>query len=74
MLTATENVTENVTENRLDVIKKLIVGNPKITTIELSKKLNVTRMTVFREIEKLKGKGEIKRIDPDKRGHWEVIQ
>ena len=69
-----KNVTENVTENRLILIEKLIKENPTITTTQLSKILKVTRMTVSREIEKLKTGNKIKRIGPDKGGSWEVLK
>lgn len=49
-----ENVTENVTEKRLELIIETIKVNPKITTTELSRKLNVSRMTLHRDFEKLK--------------------
>ena len=38
----------------------------------LSNQLNITRMTLHRELEKLKEKGILKRIGPDKGGHWEI--
>ncbi|NCO56105.1 MAG: HTH domain-containing protein, partial [Bacteroidetes bacterium] len=46
--------------------------NPKITTTELSEKLNVTRMTIHRDLDDLKAIERIKRIGPDKGGYWEV--
>jgi len=74
----TENVTENdertnnVTENRLELILKEIKNNPTISFDELSEQLHVVRMTIYRDIEKLKRKGLIIRVGPDKGGHWEV--
>ena len=68
-----ENVTENVTE-RFQLLLSEIKANPYITTTELSQKCNVTRMTVHRDLDKLKQQGLIVRIGPDKGGHWEVIE
>ena len=68
-----ENVTENVTENRLNLIIQLIKKSPKITTINLSKSLNVSRMTIHRDLEILKKTNKIKRLGPDNGGHWEII-
>ena len=51
-----------------------IKANPYITTTELSQKCNVTRMTVHRDLDKLKQQGLIARVGPDKGGHWEVIE
>ena len=67
-----ENVTENVTEKRLKQLLAYIRENPKITTTALAKMLSVTRMTAHRDLEKLKDLGLIKRVGPDKGGHWEV--
>jgi ATP-dependent DNA helicase RecG len=41
---------------------------------ELAEQLNVTRRTIHRDIDKLKQKGLIERIGPDKGGYWKVIQ
>lgn len=62
---------QNVTE-RLPLMLSEIKANPNITTHELAKKINVTRMTVYRDLEKLKKLGAIVRVGPDKGGYWEV--
>ena len=62
----------DVTENRLDKILTLIGSNPKITTIELAKELNVTWMTIHRGLEILKSADKLRRMGGDKGGHWEV--
>ncbi|MBR4688863.1 MAG: HTH domain-containing protein [Bacteroidales bacterium] len=67
----TDNVTDNVTE-RLPLMLSEIKANPNITTHELAKKINVARMTVYRDLEKLKKLGAIVRVGPDKGGYWEV--
>jgi len=33
----------------------------------------VARMTIYRDIEKLKNKRQIKRMGPDKGGYWKII-
>jgi len=57
----TENV-PNFTEKRRSKID------------ELARRLSVVRMTVYRDIDKLKTKGLIERIWPDKGGYWRVIK
>ena len=67
----TEKVTEKVTENQrkiLDAIK----GNPNITAPELAKILAISERKTKENIKKLKEKMLLKRIGPDKGGHWEV--
>ena len=68
----TENVTENVAENRRQSIIQLIRKNVTISTSELAERLGVTRMTIHRDIEKLKQQGHLTRIGPDKGGWWKV--
>ena len=70
----TENVTENVTEDRLFYILNAIKKDDKITITELAKMLGVTIMTIRRDMDKLKQKGLITRIGPDKGGYWQVIE
>jgi len=67
----TDNVTDNVTENN---ILNIIATNNNITTSELAEKLKLTRRTIARYINKLKDKGVLKRIGPDKGGYWEIIK
>ena len=70
----TENVTENVTNKRYDLILKLLKINNKITVDEIAKRLNVTKRTIIRDIEKMKNNKLIERIGPAKGGHWEIIE
>ena len=68
-----ENVTENVTENRLDQLYNQIKSNNSISIDQLAEKLNVTRRTIIRNIEKLKQKSKIQRVGSDRGGYWEII-
>ncbi|MFH0906269.1 MAG: ATP-binding protein [archaeon] len=65
-----DNVPENVSKNRIKKILDLIKANKKISSIELSKTLEVTDKTIKRDLKKLKSKKIIKRIGPDKGGYW----
>ena len=47
--------------------------NGKITIPEIGKELKVNEKTIKRDIEKLKESGKVKRVGPDKGGHWEVV-
>ena len=48
--------------------------NPFVGTQEMADKIGVERSTVARAIAKLKREGTLRRIGPDKGGHWEVIE
>jgi len=67
------NVTEGVTEDRSEIILKLIVQIPDIKADKLAERLNVTRRTIYRDLEKLKREGKIKRAGSDKYGYWELV-
>lgn len=68
----TKNVTENVTEKRVGLLLRYIEKDSSISTDQLSNILSVSQRTVMRDIDKLKEAGVIKRVGPDKGGHWEV--
>ncbi|MFH1432670.1 MAG: winged helix-turn-helix transcriptional regulator [archaeon] len=54
-------------------IIELISQNPEITIDELMHKLDFSASGVKKIIKKLKESGRLKRIGPDKGGHWEVV-
>ena len=53
-------------------ILNLIRVNPKITTKSIQETTGLTRRGIEWQIQKLKEQNIIKRIGPDKGGHWEV--
>jgi len=55
------------------VIIDLILKNPAITKRMLQQEGNLTKKAVDYNINKLKEKGLIKRVGPDKGGHWLVV-
>jgi ATP-dependent DNA helicase RecG len=54
-------------------ILNFIKDNNNITIKELQEATGLTRRGVQWQIQKLKDKGLINRIGPDKGGHWEII-
>ena len=50
-----------------------IVNNNDITREIIANNIGVNVKTVARAINVLKDKGIIKRVGPDKGGHWEII-
>lgn len=58
--------------NKEKIVFSAIKDNPYTTTAFIAKDKNLTRPTIERAIKKLKQLGLIKRIGPDKGGHWEV--
>ena len=56
-----------------EAIIALIKENPSISHDALSERLGRARSTIIEQISKLKASGRLRRIGPDKSGHWEVI-
>jgi predicted HTH transcriptional regulator len=69
-----EKTREKTSEKMSEKILWLIKDNPEISANELAYIVNRSSRTIERTIAKLKKEGRIKRIGPDKGGHWEVIE
>ncbi len=63
---------ENGTENDIEkIIISAIKSNPYVSQETLAKLCNKSRITISRFIKK---SNKIKRVGPDKGGHWEIIE
>ena len=74
---ATEGVNEKVNEKvneRQKLIISAIFENPYTTQTELAKTLGISVVHVNKNMKKLQEQGVIRRVGPDKGGHWEVIE
>ena len=67
-----ENELENNLKEREKEIIKLISDNPKITQKEMSEKIGITPQNIRKHIARLKQKGILLRIGPDKGGYWKI--
>ena len=75
--TVKKNPTENPTENLSDLEKKIIFvlrDNPAYTQKQIAEALSIGYTTVREYIVRLRNKGAICRIGPDKGGYWQVIE
>jgi len=61
-------------EKTREKIIALIRGNPKVTTDELAKKTKLSVKGVDWNIAQLKKRRILRRIGPDKGGHWELVK
>ncbi len=52
----------------------LMLENPKISRTEISKKIGIHSSAIQKQMKKLKEKQILKRIGPDKGGHWEIMK
>lgn len=66
--------TFDTTQKSTQIILDLIRENPYVTTQEMADSIGIIRRTIAKHIRSLQDKGIIKRIGPDKGGHWEVVE
>ena len=57
-----------------DRLLELICGNPNITFAEMVSATGISRSAIQKHIERLKDAQRLRRVGPDKGGHWEVIE
>lgn len=67
----TENVIEKLTDRQRQIVK-MVAQYPFKTTTLMAQNLNVSVMTIRRDIEKMSH--VIRHVGPDKGGHWEIIK
>ena len=48
-------------------------ANSQITTQEIAEALGMSRRAITKQITNLREKGIIRRIGPNKGGHWEIV-
>ena len=53
---------------------KLIQQNPNVTTQEMADIIGIDRSNVWRNMKIMQIEGTIRRVGPDKGGHWEIIE
>ena len=66
-------VTEKTSEKTSEKIIAEMRQNPEVTIAELSTLVGVTGRSIERNIQTLQNKGRVRRVGPDKGGHWEVL-
>ena len=66
--------TESGTENTKDKIIQLILSNPQITSRAIAKELDMALSGIAKHLHNLQATGRIRRVGPQKGGHWEVIE
>lgn len=63
---------EKTKEKSSDIILEMMKHNPTVTSEELCEITGLSIQGVEWNLRKLRAEGKIKRIGPDKGGHWEV--
>ncbi len=68
-----EKTTQKGVEKSVEKIIKVIRENPQITVRELTTIVGLSRRGVEKNIKKLQIQGILRRVGPDKGGHWELL-
>ena len=53
-------------------ILELMQNDPTITIADLALSIGITEWAIKKQIRKMKAQGRIRRIGPDKGGHWQT--
>ncbi|MBR1916136.1 MAG: Fic family protein [Alphaproteobacteria bacterium] len=69
-----EKSSQKNTQKSSQKILQLAAQNPNITTTEMAEALGISRRAVAKQIATLKENDQLRRIGPDKGGHWEVVK
>ena len=69
---AEKSAEKNLSESAEKIIL-CMKNNSSITIAELCKETGLSDRGVRKNIEKLKANGYIRRVGPDKGGHWEMV-
>ena len=55
-----------------EAIILLITENPQITSMQMAERLGINRSAISKHLKRMQAEGVVRRIGPDKGGHWEV--
>ncbi len=67
-----EKLGEKLGENQAQIIQCIREDN-KISIVQMAEKVGISTTAIEKNLKKLQEKGIIKRVGPDKGGHWEII-
>ena len=67
-----EETTQKSSQKSSQKILSLITENTQITTQEMANLLGISRRAVAKQLANLQTEGIVKRVGPDKGGHWEI--
>lgn len=56
-----------------EVLLQMIAADPSVTTTQMASALGINRSAVSKHLDRLKADGRLRRVGPDKGGHWELL-
>ena len=57
-----------------DAILDMIIKNAKVTSTQMAESLGINRSAVSKHLKKMQDAGIIRRVGPDKGGHWAIVE
>ena len=70
----TEKVDRKGGQKTCEAIVTLVSENPQITTTQMAVLLGINRSAISKHLKRMQAEGVVRRIGPDKGGHWEVVK
>ena len=74
LLPGSQGPSQKSSQKNSQKVVDLIKERPEITTTEMAEIIGLTRRSIVNITNKLQEEGIIRRVGPDKGGHWEVIE
>ncbi len=69
-----KNTQKSTLKNTQKTIIEIIMNYPNVTIPQVAQKLNLNPRGIAKHFKALQDKGFIRRVGPDKGGHWEIIE
>lgn len=69
-----QKTTQEITQKTAQKILSLVNSHPRITREELAKLCEISPDGIKWQLNRLKARGLIRRVGPDKGGHWEIVK
>jgi ATP-dependent DNA helicase RecG len=68
-----EKVGEKLTDNQVEILR-IMKRSPAVSAGKLASQIGISRRKTEENIRKLREMNLLRRIGPDKGGHWEVVE
>lgn len=69
-----EKSSEKSSQKSSQKILELIAADTRISTQEMADCIGISRRAIAKTIAKLQAEGILRRVGPDKGGHWEIVE
>jgi len=71
---AAQAIVQKTSEKTSEKILAIVTLHPEVTIAELAERIGVATRSIERNLKNLHLQGRLKRVGPDRGGHWEVVK